>query len=161
MALGPLLLAVEAHGRFTTAILSCFGLEALFSTAERLPSGSKKEVLVWFLCRASEESGGITRCIDPFRFRALLEEISLQPCGHENVVRYPEQPEVATSWLKFFDWLGRSDVLSLHPYDAPTNLMPSGAMPGRERTPALLPIWAASVTWLSSCSRPCSSNDSG
>jgi hypothetical protein len=87
-------------------------LRALLSVAEQLRSGRERETIVWFLLEAGRKSGGIARCVDPAHFRQLFEGDFPQCWWYHNIIEYPEQPELIPAWLEFFDWLGRSDILS-------------------------------------------------
>jgi hypothetical protein len=87
-------------------------LQVLFSIAEQMPSSEARGSMVTLLCEASSQTGGIARCIDPSRFRSLLERDFHQAWWDANVIEHPQQPEAVGAWLGFFDWLGCSELLS-------------------------------------------------
>jgi hypothetical protein len=76
-----------------------------------MPSGSRRDAIVWFLLWVGRETGGIARYTDPSRFRSLLER-DCQERWDENVVEHPQHQEAVDLWLEFFEWIGRSEVLS-------------------------------------------------
>jgi hypothetical protein len=87
-------------------------LQVLFSIAEQMPSSEMQGSMVWLLCEASSQTGGIARCIDPSRFRSLLERDFHHDWWDANAIGNPQQPEAVGAWLEFFDWLGCSELLS-------------------------------------------------
>jgi len=87
-------------------------IKTLLSVAEQIRSGSERASFLWILVEANEPNGRITKFIDPAHFRQLFEGDFPQCWWYHNIIEYPEQPEVLTGWLEFFDWLGRSNILS-------------------------------------------------
>jgi hypothetical protein len=85
-------------------------LEVLLSIAEQMPSSEMQGSTVWLLCEVSSHTGGIARCIDPSRFRSLLERDFHHGWWDANAIEHPRQPGAFGAWLEFFDWLGRSEL---------------------------------------------------
>jgi len=83
----------------------------LGSIARELPAGKRCADILWFLCRASAETGGLLTSIDPTGLRALLQQNGLYTAWYENVVGFAEESNLRDRWLEFFDWLGHSDCL--------------------------------------------------
>ena len=89
-------------------------VKTLFAIAQQIRPGEFREAVVWFLCGMCSSTRNIIEYINPSEFRTLLERDLSQLWWFENFVGYPDKPELVTSWLEFFDWLGRSDALSSH-----------------------------------------------
>ncbi len=87
-------------------------LAELVSILRALPTIRQKSAFIWFLFLASEETGGLLRCLEPNELRALIEDTDTRAKWHQNVVACPEDPVLRLRWVEFFEWLGRSDRLS-------------------------------------------------
>ena len=81
-------------------------IRALLDSVQRMGPGRDRYVAGWLLCEASSYTGGMTRYVKPSQLMALLDK-ELSPKWSENFVDYPEKPELAVTWLEFFDWIGR------------------------------------------------------
>jgi hypothetical protein len=97
-------------------------IQSLFGTAQQTHGHEEMHMIMWFMCMASSHTGGIARCIEASAFEKLWTEYA-EGGGtwFRNFVGYPSQPELVSSWMEFFDWLGCSTSLSPYydPYSAP------------------------------------------
>ncbi len=97
----------------TTRHCSDDALRRLFHAASSAKRDDIRMSLVWFLVRVSvENGGGIARCIEPSEFQALCEISSEYPWWAEACVAHPEESDLVNAWVRFFDWLGHSEILA-------------------------------------------------
>jgi len=89
-------------------------IRELFLTAQKMPLGRNRRALLWFLFRGASRNGRLTGRIEPSQLRALLDSDKHEALWAENCVGRPDAPKALASWLEFFEWLGRSDVLATH-----------------------------------------------
>jgi hypothetical protein len=101
--------AFRAGRSFTYRPVPIAVLEQLMSVAEQASSPAARECLVWFLRLAIQNSGAAG--IDPRRFQAFFQGDFARHWWRENLVPHPEQPELVSPWLAFFNWLGSSEIL--------------------------------------------------
>jgi hypothetical protein len=98
-------------------------IRAICDAALEASPGEARNGLVWFLCNAGSDDGRLTQLTTPSQLKALLDVDEPRAAWwDENYVAYPKSPDATADWLEFYDWLGRSDILSQHyPLDSGDN----------------------------------------
>lgn len=117
---GPLDILLGSRGFPSTGALSIIGggypdssIRTLYQAALKAHPGEFKSALVWFLCLAGTYNARFVECVEPSQLRVLLSYKDKRRFSwQENCVRRPERLKKEAKWLEFFDWLGRSDILS-------------------------------------------------
>jgi len=84
----------------------------LFRAAQERPAGQGRRMLWWFLRDAALCSRGFADCVDPSELRTALENGDCTGWWENDIVVLPENSTRISAWLDFFEWLGRSDILS-------------------------------------------------
>lgn len=86
-------------------------VRVLIDAARRL-KGADRETLIVLLHMVGFHATGICRSVEAPELKELLERGGSGWRWHTNSVGYPADPVQRAPWLKFFDWIGRSEWLS-------------------------------------------------